>query len=302
MPQAKGVTTLFRKPTQFPAGVGNARYKGDPKDRLGIPDPSSWNVFFDDFQGQTTSISAAASNGWAAAGGVGTPLGVQIPDAGTFLNTSGLYKLTTSAGATDSTTMQRHATLGQNFTFDQNRKFYMEIKCSLDHATLSDFGFGMVPASTSSLLTSQSDGFRIGKTTAVGTFQSDIFAASNTPKLTTSAMFGGTKVVANQMMILGMAYVGVAYGPGSYGPQPIASNPQPLTAVNFEFVFYLYQDNSTATVPSDGWRQQSVIVPSTSFSANTVGLMPSISTLNTSGVARNVTIDYVMVAQERQIA
>ena len=290
MPQAKGVRTLFRRPTLLSAGVGTVS-RFDPKDRLGFPDPTQWNYFFDDFTGQTTALTSGAANGWAQVGGVGTPLGVQIPDAGSPLGTSGLFKLTTSAGGTDSTTMQRHATLGQNFTFDSTRKFYMETRFALDSATLSDVGFGMVPASTSSLLTAQTDGSRIGKTTGVGTFNFQTFAASGTAKTITLTLWNSALMPLNTMVTLGMAYVGVAYGPGSFGP--VSGNATPLTAVNFEFVVYADLNDGS------GIRQQAIIMPSTSFSANTVGLMPSFSTLNTSGVARNMTIDYVMVAQER---
>lgn len=293
MPQAKFVRTLFRRPTLFPAGVGTVS-KSDPKDRLGIPDPTQWAVFFEDFngsRGDTLTTSSAVSNGWAALnagqGGVGTPLGVQVPDAA--IGTNGLYKLTTSAGIADSIGFQLHATLGQHFVFDITRKFYMETRLQLDSATLGDLGFGVVPASTSSLLTVQTDGFRIGKTNGVSTFQSDLFAASNTPKLTTTSMFGGAAMPLSKMITMGMAYNGVAYGPGSFGPNSTTA----LTAVNFEFVFYVDLNDG------NGIRQQAVVAPATSFSANTVGLMPSVSYLNTTAVARNVTMDYIMVAQER---
>jgi hypothetical protein len=141
------------------------------------------------------------------------------------------------------------------------------------------------------LLTVQTDGFRIGKTAGVGTFQSDIFHASNTPAKTTTLMFGSALMpAASTMIIMGMAYTGVAYGPGPSGPVGASL---PFTVVNFEFVFYVDLNDG------NGIRQQTVVVPATSFSANTVGLMPSFSILNTSGVARNATLDYILVAQER---
>jgi alanine dehydrogenase len=103
-------------------------------------------------------------------------------------------------------------------------------------------------------------------------------------------MFGSALMPAvNTMVTMGMAYTGVAYGPGSFGPNSSSA----LTAVNFEFVFYVDLNDG------NGIRQQAVIVPATSFSANTVGLMPSFSHLNTTGVARNATLDYILVAQER---
>src|SRR5471032_584241 len=78
MPNAKFVRPLFRKPTLLPAGVGTA-YKGDPLDRLGVPHPSQWNVFFDDFDGQTAALTGA-SNGWATQILVGTGTIAPISD------------------------------------------------------------------------------------------------------------------------------------------------------------------------------------------------------------------------------
>ncbi len=291
MPNAKGTRPLFRNVQRYPAGVTN-QMKGDPKDRLGIPDPTTWSVFFDDFngnQGATTALSSGAANGWAAVGGVGTPLGVQVSDAAA--GTSGMFKLTTSAGATDSTTMQRHATLGQTVVMDMTRKFYFEVCFKHDSATLSDIGFGLVPASTSSLLTVQTDGIRIGKTTAVSTFQFDAFVGSTTPSRTKTALFGSAGLALNTMTKLGIAYNGVAYAAGQ-------NNPEGLTLSATGFAFTAYADLNDG----NGWRQQDIILTAAQLPAATVGLMPSISLLNTSGVARNLTLDYVLVAQERNFA
>jgi hypothetical protein len=272
----------------MPNGVSTV-FPGDPKQRLGVPDPTQWAIFFEDFTGSngaTTALSSGTANGWAAVGGVGTPLGVQVSDAAN--GTNGLFKLTTSAGATDSTTLQRHATLGQAFTINYNRKFYMEIRFQLDSATLSDFGFGLVPASTSSLLSSQTDGLRIGKTTAVSTFQMDAFVGSTTPAKTTSTLFNSAALIVSTQTTLGIAYQGVAYGPGNYGPGGTY-----ISTLSYEFVAYCDLNDG------NGVRTQSVLLTAAQLPASTVGLMPSVSYLNTSAVARNATIDYILVAQER---
>src|ERR1700694_4544857 len=132
MPQAKFVRTLFRRPTLLSAGVGTVN-KSDPLDRLGVPHPSQWNVFFDDFDGQTSALTAA-SNGWAQQILVGTGTIAPISDTAATGATGagGQMQLKTTNGATDSTVMTRHATLGQNFVWDSTRKFYAEVRLSVD--------------------------------------------------------------------------------------------------------------------------------------------------------------------------
>src|ERR1017187_9347845 len=102
MPQAKGVRTLFRRPTLLTAGVGTVN-KGDPKERLGIPDPTQWGVLFDDFINQT-GAGTAINNGWAAEiNTVGTGHFTQISDTAAtgVLASHGAITFINSGGATD---------------------------------------------------------------------------------------------------------------------------------------------------------------------------------------------------------
>jgi hypothetical protein len=296
MPNAKGVRPLFRRPTLLPAGVGT-NYKGDPKDRLGIPDPTQWGTFFDDFDGntgtETPTTLSAASNGWAAQ--------IQTVGTGTFANKSqttapstvtgayGIFTHVSSAGGTDSTTLTRHATLGQSFVFDTARKFYMEWRLNVNTSPLlGNWAVGMIPASTTMAVGSMTEGFRLAKTSGVGTFDLKTFNNSATAVSTTSTLWNSAAMPASTFVTLGLAYNGVAYGPGSFLPTGVVA-----TVVNFEIVVYIDLNDG------NGYRQQAIPLPATSLPRATVGLMPAFTYIETTAAARTVDIDYVFVAQDR---
>ncbi len=283
MPNAAVVKPLFRQVQRFPSGVTN-QAKGAPKDRMGISDPTTWNVFFEEFYNVTTLTSA--NNGWAAVGGVGSPVAAPVSDAA--INSSGILALTTTNGGTDSTTIARHATLGQNFVLDLTRKLYIEVRFQLVSATEGDFGFGLVPASTTALQGSQTDGIRIGKTSAVATMQADFKVGSTTAAKSVSSLFGGASIAAATWTTLGLAYNGIKIGAGRQLPDN-------TTSASDTFVFTAYTDLGDGNGP----RMQDIAVTAAQLPANTVGLMPSVSFLQTAGTQRINKLDYVLVAQER---
>jgi hypothetical protein len=289
MPNAKGVRPLFRRPTLLPAGVGT-NYKGDPKERLGIPDPTQWGVFFDDFNTNVAAYTASV-NGWAIEiQTVGTGHFTQISDTAAtgVLAANGVITHVSSAGGTDSTTLTRQATLGQNFVFDTARKFYMETRWAVDSPLLGNFAFSMLPASKTGAVGSMTEGFRLAKTSGVGTFDLKTFNNSATQVSTTSLLWGSAAMPANTFVTMGLAYEGVAYGAGSALPDGTVA-----TATNFEIVVYLDLNDG------NGFRRQAIPLPATKLPRNTIALMPALTYVETTAVARTLLFDYVFVAQDR---
>src|SRR5450631_2306384 len=91
----------------------------------------------------------------------------------------------------------------------------------------------MVPASTTTLVTSMTEGFRVAKTSAVGTFDFKTFTASSTAKSTTSLLWNSALMPLSTMVTLGFAYNGVVYGAGSFLPTGVQAK-----VTNFEVVVY----------------------------------------------------------------
>lgn len=295
-------------PTRFPQGL-NVYPKESAKGKLSLGwDPYVWNVFFDDFNGNagvnTAAITSGASGIWDQLHSTSANGQTGAPTAGP----GGLYLLTGSAGATDDMEMTTLATTAQMFQWNPNKKLYAEVRLSLDSATLGELSFGLVPTATTTLAASMTDGFRIAKTSAVGTFDFKTFHGSSTAKSTTSTLFNSTKMVAaSTMMTMGFAYNGRFFQPNSPLPGTDNLGTAQNAAVTYGIVPYIVQGlayaglgaNGSTTHTRDVMYQQTIALPATSLPTTTVNLMPCIGYINTSGVSRIVTLDYVFIAQER---
>lgn len=295
-------------PTRFPQGL-NVYPKESAKSKLSLGwDPYVWNVFFDDFNGKqggyTAAITAGASNGWATLASTSNNGQTGAPTAGP----GGLYLLTGSAGATDDMEMVQTATTGQVFQWNPNKKLYAEVRLSLDSAVLGELSFGLVPTATTTLASSMTDGFRIAKTSAVGTFDFKTFNNSSTAKSTTSTLFGSLKYgAASTMITMGFAYNGRFFQPNSPLPGTDNLGTAQNAAVTYGIVPYVVQTFAYAGLGSTGsvthsrdiMYQQTVALPATSLPQLTTNLMPCIGYINTSAVTRIIKVDYVFIAQER---
>lgn len=294
-------------PTRFPQGL-NVMPKESAKSKLSLGwDPYVWNVFFDDFNGNngyTTDIHAGASNGWAQ-------LLQTNGSTATGTNTAGpggQFLITNSAGATDDVSMNRTATTGQVFQWNTGKKLYAEVRLKLDSLVLGELSFALLPTATTGLAASMTDGFRIAKTSAVGTFDFKTFNNSATAKSTTSTLFGSLKyATVSTFITMGFAYNGRFFQPNSPLPGTDNLNTAQNAAVTYAITPYVVQTLAYAGLGSSGsvthsrdvMYQQTIALPATSLPQTTTNLMPNISYINTSAVARLITLDYVFVAQER---
>jgi hypothetical protein len=219
--------------------------------------------------------------------------------------------LGSTSGATDSVVETLTATTGQGFQWNPNKKLYAEVRLALDSAVLGELAFGLVPTATSTLAASMTDGFRIAKTSAVGTFDFKTFNNSSTAKSTTSTLFGSTKsataAATAPFITLGFAYNGRFFQPNSPLPGTDNLGTAQSTAVTYAIVPYVVQGLAYTGLGSSGsvnhtrdvMYQQTIALPATSLPQLTTNLMPCISYINTSAAARLITVDYVFVAQER---
>lgn len=124
-------------PTRLPGGVTNVS-KANPLGMIGMPDPTKYHVFFDDFDGYFDT-----TNNWTATAtsvGTGTSA-VSILDAD-----GGIARITTAANENDG--LFAEWTPGEIFTVEAGKKMWIKTRFQVGKATQSDLIVGLHSTST----------------------------------------------------------------------------------------------------------------------------------------------------------
>lgn len=116
--------------TNFPNGISTNR-KGNPMANFGMPDPTKWHVFFDDF------------DNYVAADWTVTEVGVAT-QALTDGN-GGLLLITNAAADNDSSESQK---VGESFLLAAGKKAFFKARFKVSDATQSDFLIGLAVTDT----------------------------------------------------------------------------------------------------------------------------------------------------------
>jgi len=125
-------------PSRFPNGVGTAK-STNPLGMLGMPDPTKFHAFFDDFD--TTPIAAQ----WtltATSAGTGTSA-ITVPDAD-----GGVARITTAANENDGIFAEW---ISESFLVETGKKLWIKGRISVGDAIQSDWIFGLHSTDTTPL-------------------------------------------------------------------------------------------------------------------------------------------------------
>lgn len=176
-------------PTRFPSGVTNvasdATFGG-----IGIPDPTSWHVFMDDFDTFTagdwtiTTVEAGAGSATEA-----------LTDAD-----GGVLLITNDAADDDSDFFQK---VGESFLMESGKKAAFKARFKVSDATQSDFVMGLQITDTTPLAVS--DGIWFQKDD--GDANLDVYCGKSSGAGTTSATAIAT-VVSDTYLTVGWFYDG----------------------------------------------------------------------------------------------
>lgn len=123
--------------TRFPNGITTVK-KTNPLGEFGLPDPTGWHVFFDDFDrfvaGDWTITTTEA--------GAGSASEVLADEDG------GVLLLTNAAGDNDRDFLQKD---GESFLFEAGKKLIFKARFKVSDATESDFVMGLQITDTTPL-------------------------------------------------------------------------------------------------------------------------------------------------------
>lgn len=122
------------RPTHFTGGVSNVGV-GDPMYQFGMPDPTKWHTYFNDFDHYTAAD-------WTV-----TRVGVTPTEALTDIN-GGALLLTLSAADNDSDQLQK---VGESFLLAAGKKAFFKARFKVSDATQSDFLIGLAVLDTTLL-------------------------------------------------------------------------------------------------------------------------------------------------------
>lgn len=124
-------------PTRFPSGITNAA-KSSNLGMLGLPDPTSWHVFFDDFDrfvvGDWTITTTEAGAGSATEA-------LTDADGGALL-------ITNDAADNDADFFQK---VGESFKFEAGKRLLFKARFKVSDATQSDIVMGLQITDTTPL-------------------------------------------------------------------------------------------------------------------------------------------------------
>ena len=178
-------------PTRFPSGVSTA-VKTNPLGNFGMPDPTKWHVFFDDFD---TYVAAD----WTVTA-VGAATRALTDGDG------GLLLVTNAAADNDSSQNQK---LGESFLLTSGKKTIFKARLKVSDATQSDLLIGLAVLDTT-LIAAAGDGVTDGvffqKDDGVATL--DVYCQKDTTTGQTSAAAIAT-LVADTFVTLSWYYDGV---------------------------------------------------------------------------------------------
>lgn len=137
-------------PTRFPSGVTNAA-KDEPLGNFGLPDPTKWHVWFDDFDN-------FEADQWVITR-VGT-----TPTEVTISGDNGLLLLTMAATDDSSSSLQwsgdDNAAVVETFRFVTGKQLFFKTRFQVSDATQSDFVLGLQITDTTPLAVSDGIYFR----------------------------------------------------------------------------------------------------------------------------------------------
>lgn len=173
-------------PTRFPGGVTTAA-KSTTLGQFGLPDPTGWHTFFDDF------------DRYAAAEWVVTETQAGATQALTDAD-GGVLLLTNSAADDDLNALQK---VGESFLMEAGKKAFFRARFKVSDATQSDFIMGLQITDTTPLAVS--DGIWFQKDD--GDANLDVYCGKSAGAGTTSATAIHT-VVADTYLNVGWYYDG----------------------------------------------------------------------------------------------
>jgi hypothetical protein len=124
-------------PTRFPSGVTNAAKTSD-MGMFGLPDPTSFHTFFDDFD----VYQAADWTATATSVGTGTSAAA-IADAD-----GGILRITTAANENDGLFLE---SMGESFLMETGKKAWIKARFSVGDAIQSDLIIGLHSTDTTPL-------------------------------------------------------------------------------------------------------------------------------------------------------
>lgn len=124
-------------PTRFPGGVTNVR-KSNPLGMFGMPDPTQWHVYFNDFDEDISSDWTET----ATSVGAGTSAAV-VTDAD-----GGVLQITTAANENDGLFMESP---GESFLIESGKKAFIKTRLRVGDAIESDLIVGLHSTDTTPL-------------------------------------------------------------------------------------------------------------------------------------------------------
>lgn len=134
-------------PSTFPTGVSTALNSGDPLFEFGMPDPTKWIVYFNDFHeyvvGDWTITTTEAGAGSATEA---------LTDA-----QGGVLLITNDAADNDADFFQK---VGEGFKFVAGKKTFFKCRFKTNDATQTDIVFGLQITDTTPLAVSDGVYFR----------------------------------------------------------------------------------------------------------------------------------------------
>lgn len=120
-------------PTRYPGGIGTVT-KPNPLGMFGMPDPTKWHTFFDDFDIYTAADWTVTEVGIATQA-------LTDADGGALL-------VTNAAADNDSSFSQK---VGESFLFTSGKKLFLKARLQVSDATESDFVVGLQITDTTPL-------------------------------------------------------------------------------------------------------------------------------------------------------
>lgn len=124
-------------PTRFPSGVTNVA-PTDPLGMFGLPDPTKWNFYFNDFHEDVPSDWTET----ATSAGTGTSAGAITDAAG------GVLRITTAANDNDGLFLESP---GESFVVQAGKKAFLKARFQVGDAEQSDLIFGLHSTDTTPL-------------------------------------------------------------------------------------------------------------------------------------------------------
>jgi hypothetical protein len=173
-------------PTRFPGGVTTARAT-TPMGQFGLPDPTGWHTFFDDFDTYTAGAWTVTETQ------AGATQALTDADGGVLL-------ITNSAADDDLAAMQK---VGEGFLMEAGKKAFFKARFKVSDATQSDFIIGLQITDTTPL--DVTDGIYFLKADGAATM--DVICRKNATTGSTSASAIAT-VVADTYLTVGWYYDG----------------------------------------------------------------------------------------------